>query len=738
MAFVLGRRILASWMGLIVGLAMPFVAAASDEADQTSVGSAPQPTANAPAALGVKPKDSSGQSPGPTLAPPKRNSRQSLAPSEPSKAGKPSEDSSEGDQTDLDGSSSGPQRKSGSRRSESGGKAGPDGLADAAGPKPLDSKDSARNETDETDTNPSEAKQASEPNRLEPIPEDSASTEIETASFNHVTPGTSTLEDVKKHWGAAKELRKQDGLMIYRYSVEPFDHVEVMFYEGKLTSIVIRLNGTFEADAVAAQLALSKIRPVLISNELGEILGQCYPERGVMFSFAPSSQPGKPSTKVAQIILEPVNAEPFMLRAETELENHPETSLADLEVAVKLAPDNARARWLQARAFLLLGQAKKALAAVDEALQREPNSPHYLLTKAQILGQMGRYREATQAAEAVVAASASKAHLKVRAVCLLGDLASSGPQPDYKRAMQHHSQAVKMAEALARDPHPAIRQPAKEVLVDAHLGAAQDIAWGVWNNKEVAVAAWLKRASEFAEDLIEHEGASVELRFRVAARALSACVGVQGKLDPTPWAEQAARTGEELARAAVSPAQKFQRQREAGLALYDAVQVFQMRNDRDAAEKFGKRATEFFEATRPGKDRPADLYLLGRLYFRIGAIRASSASNHQAAVEWFDKAAATLQEAAPHVASPERGRLGETFVSMGVSYWEANQREKAVQITRQGLEIMEQAVQEGTLPKSTLDVAYGNLATMHRQLGQNELAKRYAEKVSDKTGTSQR
>lgn len=731
MVFVLRNRFFGGWVALALGIATPFVAAAAEEADVSS-DKAPQPSMNAPATIGSPSKSSGGQSRGPTLAPPKSASQRSSATNEPSK------DSSVGDPAKRNERRAEPDRKPRQHQAEATTETEAQRRQDASEPKHLEPRDAARDGTDGAAQKPSDGKPTSEPKALEPIPEDSAAQEIETASFNHLTPGTSTSEDLKKHWGAAKEVRKQNGAMIYRYAIEPFDHVEAMVYEGKVTSITIRLNGTFEADAVAAQLSLSKIRPVLISNELGEILGQCYPERGVMFSFAPSSQPDKPSTKVAQIILEPVSAEPFMLRAETELENHPETSLGDLEVAVKLAPDNGRIRWLQARAFLLLGQAKKALAAVEEALQREPKTPHYLLTRAQILGQMGRYREATQAAEAAVAASDSKAHLKVRAVCLLGDLASSGPQPDYKRAMQHHSQAVKMAEALIRDPHPAVRQPAKEVLVDAHLGAAQDIAWGVWNNKEVAVTAWLKRASELAEDLIQHEGASVELRFRVATRALSACVAMQGKLDPTPWAEQAARIGEELARAAASPAQKLHRQREAGLALYDAVQVFQMRNDRDAADKFGKRATEFFEATRPGKDRPADLYLLGRLYFRIGAVRASGESNHQAAVEWFDKAAATLQEAAPHVAPPERGRLGETFVSMGVSYWEANQREKAVEITRQGLEIMEKAVQDGTLAKSTLDVAYSNLATMHRQLGQTDLAKRYAEKVSGKIGTAQR
>ena len=59
---------------------------------------------------------------------------------------------------------------------------------------------------------------------------------------------------------------------------------------------------------------------------------------------------------------------------------------------------------------------------------------------------------------------------------------------------------------------------------------------------------------------------------------------------------------------------------------------------------------------------------------------------------------------------------------MGVSYWETGQHKKAVELTERGLTLMEQAVQQGRLPKPTLGVPYGNLAWMHRQLGEKEQA----------------
>ena len=566
---------------------------------------------------------------------------------------------------------------------------------------------------------------------LRPIPDDTPSgpAEIETASFSGVTPGVSTIDDVKQKWGAPKEMKRMNGATVQLYAVEPFDKVEAIFVDGKVTSIVIRLNTAFPADGVATQLGLAKLQPIMVSNEMGEILGQSYPERGVVFSFTRSDAPGKATMKVAQIILEPVTAEAFLLRAQTNLDVQGEASLADLDQAIKLAPRNGRAHWLKARALVLSGATRKAAASASEAVRLEPDNPQYRLTSAEILGQIGRTTEAVEEAEKAVATSDKRPHVKARAQCVLGDLAGSGPQPDFRRAMQYHSQAIKSAEAIIADPHPAIRQPAKEVLVDAHLGAANDIAWGSWNNKETSIPVWLTRASDFAEELIQNDGGNSELRLRVATRALATCVGAQGKVDPSPWAAQAIRVGQELVASASTPSQKQRIQRELGLTLYDAMQVDQMRKDHQSALTHGQQAIGYLETLGSAKDRSADAYLLGRLYFRVGFLRSNVEKDHRGAVEWFDKAIAMLQQTVPQLAPLERGRLGETFVSMSVSYWEAGQQAKAVKVSQQGVEFMEKAVQDGLLPQKILDVPYSNLATMHRKLGQDDQARRYAERI---------
>ena len=158
---------------------------------------------------------------------------------------------------------------------------------------------------------------------LSPIsdPQEGPPAPIVAASFKGVAPGTSTRRTLRKPGVQPKKTSKVNGSLVQLYSVEPFKRVEVNYANGKVSSVVIRLDRSFPAEAVAKQLDLTAVRPVLVVNELGEVLGRAYPERGVLLAFEPSDKPGKSSMKVSQIILEPISAESFVLRAETTMDD---------------------------------------------------------------------------------------------------------------------------------------------------------------------------------------------------------------------------------------------------------------------------------------------------------------------------------------------------------------------------------------------------------------------------------
>jgi tetratricopeptide (TPR) repeat protein len=546
-----------------------------------------------------------------------------------------------------------------------------------------------------------------------------------------------TEAELTKAWGEAKEVRKQNGTVSCLYSIPPFNRIEVMVTGDKVASILIRLDKAFPANLVAKQLDLTKIRSVLVLNEMGEVLGQSYPERGVVLAFEPGSQPSKPSTNVVQIILESVTAEPFVLRAETNIDIRPELTRRDCDQAIKLQPTNARARWLRARVLAAAGEIDKAVTDATEAARLEPENAQYRVTLSQVMGQGGMFAEAIREAEKAIQDSGSRPHVKARANCLLGDLYASSTVPDYKLAMARHTEAIRLADPLAESQHPAIRLAAKEVLIDAHLGAAHDIAWGNWKEKDKAIPRWLDRATTLADELVKSDGGNEAYRFHVSNRALAACVGARGVVDPSPWAEDALRQGRALISKAQDPIRKSQYQWDLGMALYDALQVCQLRAEHDTAMKYGENAIEFLEQSQQ-KQSPSASYLLGRLYFRMGAVCALRDHNHQAAVRWFEKALPLLDKPLPSEAQADLGRHGETFVSMGVSYWETGRRDRGVELTQRGVNMMEQAVQQNLLDNTSLAVAYTNLSIMHRKMGQLDNATRFESMANEQKRVIQR
>jgi tetratricopeptide (TPR) repeat protein len=574
------------------------------------------------------------------------------------------------------------------------------------------------------------AKPAEEPLRPIADPQEGLPVPVEVASLKGVAPGQATKEDVETAWGRPKATSNVDGAMVQLYSINPFKRIEVTFAGNKVASIVIRLDRALPADALAKQLDLAVVRPVLVSNDVGEVLGQSYPERGVVFSFEPGGESGKISMTVRQVLLEPITAEPFLLRAETTLDVRHDLARHDLEQALKLEPDNARAHWLLGRVLGVLGQHDQAELAAAEAVRLEPDNPQYHVTHAQTLAQVGRLPQALEEAQKGIAAGDKRPHVKARATCLVADLTASGPKPDFTKALNLHTRAVQLADPLSKDVHPAIRVAAKEVLVDSYLGAAHDIAWGDWKEKPRALAKWIEHATNVADDLVQNDGGNREVLFRVYSRSLSAYVGVRGEIDPSAAVKGATETGDALIAAARDPVQKARLQWEVGTALYDAVQICQMRAEHDHALQHGETAVGYLSKANEAHPTPASTFLLGRLYFRLGAIHAMRDHDHKKAVTWFEKSIPLLDNTSPQEVLADLGRHGEGYIIMGVSYWETGERSRAVQLTEKGIRWMERAAKQGTLDRSALAVPYGNLAAMHRSLGAKEEATRYQEMAS--------
>jgi tetratricopeptide (TPR) repeat protein len=574
-------------------------------------------------------------------------------------------------------------------------------------------------------------------NPVEPVAEQPAvevpdPRRIEPATLNGVTPGVSTSDQVRDAWGHPIKVSQRENRTEHVYRLAPFESVAVTFRQDVAASIVISLSDHFPAEIVARELVLSELESAPLIDDRGESIGQVYPERGVTFRFV-GGAPGH----VARIVLEPIGADPFVLRAETHLADRLQSSLDDLDKALELERNHAKAHWLKARLLSTWGHYPESLSSAREAVRLEPDVPYYRLTLAKALDQAGEYGPAVEEAKQVVTRPGLDAEVKARAHCLLGDLLAMGQAHDYRRSAEHHTQAIRIAQKMRDDHRPVVQAAAREILIEAHLAIAYDVAWGNWKDKSPVTAKWLEKASSLSDDATGQVADA--LRFRIATQALAAIVGLQGELDPGPWTELALKHGVARIEAADDPLRKQQAQWELGMALYDSVQAYHARRQYGLALKYGRQAVDYLKTGSAGREEtPGFAYLIGRLYFRMGVVQAVHNQDHEEAVTWFEKALPLIERPVTRTNWGDVGRQGESLVSMAVSYWEIGERERAIELTTQGIELMRKAVTAELLPTSALTVPYGNLSFMHRHLGNTGEAEHYEELAGRAPGTKRR
>jgi tetratricopeptide (TPR) repeat protein len=175
-----------------------------------------------------------------------------------------------------------------------------------------------------------------------------------------------------------------------------------------------------------------------------------------------------------------------------------------------------------------------------------------------------------------------------------------------------------------------------------------------------------------------------------------------------------------------------------GQALADALTAAQKRGDAtDMLDNATLTAAYLERGSEHRELTAAERKGLGELMFRIGIMHSLQRGDHPTAVTWFDRAIPLWDDNDRFDREGELGRLGESYVSMAISYWQVGRREDAVTLSRRGVDLMVAAVDKSQLEERALAVAYGNLATMYAEEGDDQQSKNYAEMASraEATGT---
>jgi tetratricopeptide (TPR) repeat protein len=557
--------------------------------------------------------------------------------------------------------------------------------------------------------------------------------DAQPAKFNGIQPGKSTEQDVRKAWQEPKRTTTTSNGAVLTYAIKPFRAVEVQVADQSVTAINIELQSSLPPKRLAKQLSLDQLDAVAVTDAEGTLLGQAYPERGVLFMFAPPADvvvatTNSSSAAVTHVVIQPLDADAFALRAESRLHGPYEQNVNDLNTALALNPNLAHAHWLLAEIYLATGQADKAKEAASAACDVDPDNAAYVLRKAEAQILLGQYDDATLAIRAVLDDDATPPIVRAQALHEMGKLAALGDVEIASKAIAFENRAITLADSLATSKNIKERRAAKRVLIEAHLAVARQIARQDYDNKLISVLEWIARASGLAEDMIAHDDGSLEMRLLVAHESLEALANFKPTKDPGPFVSEAEETASTLADQCSDSLWRRRIQWELGQTYFQAVRIEHLRLQPASALRYGQLAIENLADGAAQRQAVYDSeQLVGRLYFHIGVVHAVQKQDHRTAAQWYDKAMPLLTAPRPASTLLAPGHDGEELVSMGVTYWQIGEKDHAIDLTLNGAELVEKAVDSGNLQKRSLAVPYGNLATMFEQLGEKDDAAKYSE-----------
>ena len=581
---------------------------------------------------------------------------------------------------------------------------------------------------------------------------------IEVTSFHGITPGISNRISVLRTWGDPRSDDTQAPQLSYRFDDLPA--VNVHFDGNKVDSIMVELGKPVQASKLARKLKLQRLRIVTLLDEEGTPIERVYPERGVVLRYVtPKVTRGRglaiasdetvddrmgsaTDPRIGSILIESIQAEPFLLRAEADAKYHFTNAIADLEAALKIDRNLAAARAMLSEIYLKTGKAVTAERNAVEAIELEPKNAAYRLQLAKCLRQLARYDQAVEEVQQVLETTNLASLVRAQALNEMGLLASLGSQKVARRAMPLHSKAIEIADILAIGEDAVERQAAKQLLVEAHLAVAVEISIGDWQQKDDSVPQWIERASALAEALISEDPAYLPLRLQVAVSSLAAAANLDKPINPLLWIDEAEETAAEIKGGVTDPLTADQFDWQLGLVYFHGSQIEHRRSKPNSAVKLGELAEQQLAALADKRDEmPDTAYLLGRLYFQIGAVHAVHFEDHDRACQWYDKATDRLLSPVPVTTMAAPQQHGDALVSMGVSYWSQDERAKAIEVTEAGVELIELAVESGLLESETLVISYSNLAAMHKAQGDEEPAaiyQRLAREITDEQNLQQR
>ena len=434
------------------------------------------------------------------------------------------------------------------------------------------------------------------------------------------------------------------------------------------------------------------------------------------------------TTSATAVLLESLDPDSFVLRAEGEMKSSAAYAVADLEYAIEIDPTHLRAHRLLLALMCDEGRWETALQLAEKAEELGPGDAWTGLKRAEVLLKLNRPEDAQVAIDELIKRPNVSSLLASQAGRLRGRIELDKDTPDYEQTVDLFTEAIRKATPLAGSRSDNVRSVAQQVLLDAHLGTAQAIAQGTWQQKNRVIPKWISRANSIVEKIDRKDPSRDRLELDLTCGVLAVAAGSANAIEAVPWVKRLLAIREKMNDTVTDPWRRRQIDWQVGCGLNDALEAARKRGDAEDMLDNATLTVAYLERGAEHRELTArERRDLGDLMFQVGIMHSLRNSDHATAVTWFDKTIPLWNQNKQVVQDNELGRVGESFISMAISYWQVERREDAIDLSRTGVDFMVEAVDRKKLEEQSLSVAYGNLATMYAEQGDTEKSQAYAE-----------
>jgi len=546
------------------------------------------------------------------------------------------------------------------------------------------------------------------------------------ATIENLTPwtiraGLVSQSIVETQWGKPqqrKDVNQHRSILIYD-SQEDFKRVEIGVEKGEVISVFLVPEAPITLDTLKQRFRMESTQAVTVQDDQGRIMGQVYPENGLMIPEQASQ-----ADQISSFLLQKPTAEAFLIRAKQRSPFELKSRLADIDAALRIEPYSAEAWHEQSLILERLGRHTEAFEASRKSISGIGANSEYQLRRALLAAQLGQTDAAIRSTQMIAEDATNPTHVIAMAYCQLGNLRQQSGIESNRAAVAHHIRAIEIASPLVNHSQKSIRRSAKRTLIDAHLALAIDVAAGDWEKKDATVHDWLQQAKVYVDDMVVNEEETIEWELVWLQRSLMARSYFDKQFDPSEMVDLILGKYRELVTQTDDPFFHRVMEWETGQTLTQAVFIEHSRDRIKEALNIADQAKSLLAAGQTGRQLMiSDHLLLGNLYFRVGAILAVRKNDHVVATNWYQLALPHLTHES--VQSLMLDRRGETLVSMGVSYWQVGEKPKAIELTEQGKQMIEQAVAAGRAGQEKLLVALQNLSKMHSSVGNAGVSRHY-------------